>query len=116
MSDSSANAPASNPKSVGAPKDSTLQALSTIVVQMERQLGPLIDLGHGPLLQADGTSSGQDVTVLTFDMAQEPPAKNATLQQCIGSNVPVVGGSALIKTGQCYVSGQLIMLAAFRPQ
>jgi hypothetical protein len=83
---------------------------------MEQLLGPLIDLGHGPLLQADGSHSGQDVTVLTFDMAKDPPPKNATLRQCIGDQAPVVSGSTLIKTGQCFVSGQLLLLAAYRPQ
>ena len=54
----------SDPKSVGVAKDTTLQSLATIVAQTEQTLGPLIDLGHGPLLQADGSHSGQDVTVL----------------------------------------------------
>ena len=103
-------------KSVGVAKDTRLEVLGTIVVQMEQQLGPLTNLGHGPLMQSDGSHSDQDVTVLVFDMAQAPPSDNAFLRMCIGNQPPTVAGATLIVTGQCYVSGQLMMIAAFRPQ
>ena len=102
-------------KSVGVNKDTSLSDLQTIVQQQEGQLGPLIALGHGELLASDGTTE-QDVTVLTVDMDQDPPVKLATLQQAVGGQAVPLAGSTLICTGDCYVSGQILTIAAYRPQ
>jgi hypothetical protein len=107
------------PESVGAERDLSLDELQTVLQQMEAQLGPVIRIGHGPA-PADGAAGAvaadQDITVLTFDMDQDPPAKKATLRQTVGDQAPDVPGSTLICKGQCYVTGQLIGIAAYRGQ
>lgn len=107
------------PKSVGVQKDVSLADLETIVQQQEDLLGPLIALGHGPLLtrrNAGTTQTEQDVTVLTFDMDPDPPANKATLRQAVGGHAVALPGLTLISTGQCFVSGQLLTIAAYRPR
>jgi hypothetical protein len=103
-------------KSVGIKKDTSLGDLQTIVQQQEGLLGPLIALGHGLLLASDGITTEQDLTVLTLDMDQAPPAKRATLRQAVGGQAVPVAGSTPICTGDCYVSGEIQTIAAYRPQ
>ena len=117
MSQPAAGDDTTDPKSLGVRKNTSLQELQHIVQQRERLLGPLIGLGHGPLLGSDGKETGEDVTVLTFDMGIDPPTKFAILKQFIGAAPPPppAPGATLIAKGQCYVTGALLMLAAFRP-
>lgn len=96
------------PKSIGVAQNTSLADLNTIVAQNEAVLGPLSQIGHGPF-------DGADVTILVFDTAADPPANAAVLRQCIGGVAPVVPGATLICTGDCYVSGALMTLAALRP-
>jgi hypothetical protein len=102
-------------RSVGIAKDATFQTICKIAQDEESILGPIVGIGHGPLMGADGKSTSEEVTVLTMDMAQAPPEKAVILRMCIGSTAPTVGGATLIGTGHCYVTGQLIALAVFRP-
>src|SRR5271157_141951 len=102
-------------KSIGVKQDTSLSDLQMIVQQQEGLLGPLIALGHGQLPASDGTTQ-QDVTILTVDMDQGPPAKRATLEQAVGGQAAPLAGSTPICTGDCYVSGRIQTIAAYRPQ
>ena len=80
-----------NPKSIGADKNLSLDALNRLVAQQEDLLGPLVAIGN------DGAQ-----TVLTFDMDQDPPEKHAVISPAGGP------------TGKVFVSGVLTDAVATR--
>jgi hypothetical protein len=96
-------------------KETGLDKLQAILQQLEAEFGPLIGLGHGRMPADDSTETDEVGTVLEFDVAQGSPGKLAFLRQCIGDAPPQVANATVIGTGQCFVTGGLLMLAAFRP-
>lgn len=100
--------------SVGINTDASLNDLQTIVQQQEGTLGPLVAFGNGELLAADGTTE-QRITTVVCDTDQDSPVgtKRAVLQL---ASAPSPAGTTPICTGDCYVSGQITKVAAYRPQ
>jgi hypothetical protein len=88
------------PKTVGCDKTTSLVDINKIVVEQEQLLGPLTGIGN------DGNQ-----TQLTFDMDQDPPAKNAVIAP--GATVP--GGSTKVCTGTIFIASKLTASIATRP-
>jgi len=98
------------PKTVSALKSLSLSELQTVVQQQEDLLGPL-NKNNPKGLGNDGNQ-----TLLTFDMGQEPPMNKAVLRLTVGGHAVPLDGHELICIGSCFVSNQLIELAAYRPR
>jgi hypothetical protein len=79
----------------------TLAELQAVVHQQEQLLGPLASIGN------DGT-----VTLLTFDVSQDPPKSPAIL--LAGGRAQTLAGNALISAGKAFLGRQLEDIAAYR--
>jgi hypothetical protein len=80
-----------------ANKNTSLADLNKIVTQQEDLLGPLVKI-----------SNSNDQTILTFDMAQDPPTVHAQIATTQPANTTKVA------EGQIYISGKLGAAVAFR--
>jgi hypothetical protein len=79
-------------------------SLELTVQQQEELLGPLVALGN------DGA-----VTVLTFDIDQDPPQQKAVIRPASDDVSSNPSAFRLIGKGICFVSGRLMEIAAYRP-
>jgi hypothetical protein len=91
---------------IGADSDSssTLEKLQLFIQQQEEIQGLLIGLGN------DGVH-----TVIEIDNDQDPPAKPAILKQAIGDIAASITGHVFICKGNCFIAGQKLQIAAYRP-
>ncbi|SRR5712691_3715331 len=99
-----------NPKTISAAKNLSLSELQTVVQQQEDLLGPL-NKDH-----PKGLGNNGNQTLLTFDMAQDPPTNKAVLRSTVGGQAVPLDGHELICIGTCFASNQLTELAAYRPR
>ena len=84
------------PRTVSAAKNLSLSELQTTVQQQEELLGPL-NQDH-----PKGLGNNGNQTLLTFDMDQEPPTKQAVLRPTVGGQAVPLDGHDLICIGTCF--------------
>jgi len=91
------------PKTIGAPKTLALIDLNKLVAQQEELLGPLIGIGN------DGNQ-----TLLTVDMAEDPPETFAVIVPTFAGQAVVPQGSVKVCEGKVFITSQLIDAIATR--
>lgn len=95
----------SDPRSIGIAgskaADYGLDDLTAWINQYEQALGPVEAIGKDA-----------EETVVTFDMAAEPPTEGATVRLMIGDTP--TGPGDLVCSGKAYVHGQAQKVAVFR--
>lgn len=95
----------SDPRSIGIAGSKAagygLDDLTAWINQYEQALGPVVAIGKNA-----------EETVVTFDMAAEPPTEAATVRLMVGDTA--TGPGTLVCTGRAYVHGQAQKVAIFR--
>ena len=87
--------------------DLDLDAVMTTVQQGESLIGPLL------AISSCGSFPPKRLTCFTHERTP-PPNDALELRLCPGGVVPLVPGKILICKGNCFVSGDLRVVAAFR--
>ena len=78
--------------------DLSLPQINEVVTQQESVLGPLVSLGNDAA-----------VTLLFFDVTQEPPERHTVI------SLNPAAAAMPVTSGKIFVSGQLADVVAYRP-